>query len=397
MPRADRRSGDARTADAATELIARVRALTPLLAEQAAESERLRRPTDAAIEALKDSGVFELMVPRKLGGLELDLDTFLEVGLALAEGDASLAWVSTFYIEHNWMLCQFPESFQAELFGDRSFVLAPAAIAPNGVAEPVDGGFRLKGRWQWGTGAMHADWVIVGARVASEDETPDFRFLALPREQVRIEDVWFVDGMAGTGSNDILIDGVVVPENRSVSILGMSEGNAPGATLHEGPLYRTPMLPILCMAASMPAVGRARAEVAAFRKRMEQRVLMSTGAKQSDKPSAQIRLGRAEIEIRQVESLLREVVAEVRELRDQATVLDRTRWSAAFAHAVDQSKRVLHSIAEASGASAHFQHHPLQRSVRDVNTLACHVVFDLDGRLEMYGRALLGLTPGGFI
>ncbi len=397
MSRADTREEDAGAPGVAVELIARVRALTPLLAEQAAASERLRRPTDAAIEALKDSGVFELMVPRKLGGLELDLDTFLEVGLALAEGDASLAWVSTFYIEHNWMFCQFPESFQNELFGDRSFVLAPAAIAPNGVAEPVDGGFRLNGRWQWGTGAMHAEWVIVGARVESDAEIPDFRFLALPREQVRIEDVWFVDGMAGTGSNDILIDGAIVPEECSVSILGLSEGAAHGATLHGGPLYRTPMLPILCMAASMPAVGRARAEVAAFRERMEKRILMSTGAKQSDKPSAQIRLARAEIEMRQVEALLREVVAEVQILRDQATVLDRTRWSASFAHMVDQSKRVLLSIAEASGASAHFQQHPLQRAVRDVNTLACHVVFDLDGRLEMYGRAMLGLAPGGFV
>jgi hypothetical protein len=114
-----------------------------VLAAEAAESERLRRPTDSAIEALRDSDVLRLMVPRRHGGHELDLDTYLEVGLALGAGDASLAWIATFYIEHNWMLCQFPETFQDELFGDRGYVLAPAALAPKGVAARVEGGFRL--------------------------------------------------------------------------------------------------------------------------------------------------------------------------------------------------------------------------------------------------------------
>jgi len=108
------------------ELVTRAVELAPLLAEHAAEAEQLRRPVDAVIDALRESGVFRLMVPRKYGGLEFDLDTFLEVGLALAEGDASMSWVTTFYIEHNWMLCQFPDSFQEELFSQRAYVLARA-------------------------------------------------------------------------------------------------------------------------------------------------------------------------------------------------------------------------------------------------------------------------------
>jgi len=111
-------------------LIQRAQSLAPLLAEHAAEAERLRKPHDAVIAALEESGIFKLMVPRSLGGFELDLDTFLEVGLALSEGDASMAWVSTFYIEHCWMFCHFPPAFQKEVFGDRGYALAPAAIAP---------------------------------------------------------------------------------------------------------------------------------------------------------------------------------------------------------------------------------------------------------------------------
>ena len=101
--------------------------------------------------------------------------------------------------------------------------------------------------------------------------------------------------------------------------------------------------------------------------------------------------------MRQAELLLRDCVAEIQDLRDRATVADRARWAASMAMAVDQSKRVVQSLAEASGASAHFRSHPLQRAVRDLNTLACHVVFDLDGRLEIHGRTLLGMEPRGMV
>ena len=381
----------------ARQLIERARTLSALLARHGEEAERLRQPHDDVIRALREAGIFELMVPRCFGGLELDLDTFLEVGLALAEGDASMAWVTTFYIEHNWMICQFPETFQREIFSDRTHVLAPASVSPAGQARPEGDGFVLSGRWKWGTGVVHADWVMVSAMVTGPDDAPAVpRLFALPRDAVTVEDTWYVDGMAGTGSHDIVIEEARVPSERSADFLAMVNGRATGARIHEGPLYRTPMIPILALAASMPAVGQARAAVRAFRDRLADRILFGTpGIRQADKPAAQIRLARAEIEARQAELLMRDVVAEVMALRERATVADRIRWTASLACAVDASKRILQSIGEASGASAHFLSHPLQRSLRDVNVMACHVVFDLDQRLEMHGRAMLGLEAAG--
>jgi alkylation response protein AidB-like acyl-CoA dehydrogenase len=383
--------------DNATLLIERARALAPLLAEHAEAAERLRRPHDAVMAALEEAEIFKLMVPRKFGGFELDLDTFLEVGLLLGEGDASMAWVATFYIEHCWMLCHFPQTFQERVFRERGYVRAPAAIAPTGAATPVEGGYHLNGRWQWGSGTMHADWVLVGGRVTHPDDRLDVRFFAMPVADVTIEDTWFVDGMLGTGSNDIVVEDLIVPEEQTTSLLELTEGKGLGAKLYEGPLYRTPMIPILALAAAMPAVGQARAAVQRFREHMSERILYLTTTRQSDKPAAQMRLARAELEVHQAELLLRSVVQEVMELRDRATRADRARWVASYAFVVDQSKRVLQSIAEASGAHAHFQNHPLQRAVRDVNTMACHVVFDLDSRLENYGKTMLGMEPEGLI
>jgi alkylation response protein AidB-like acyl-CoA dehydrogenase len=385
---------------AGAELLERIRSLVPELAGQAAEAERLRRPTDASIRSLEEAGLFRMMVPRCYGGDELDLDTFLEVGLTLAESDISLAWVSLFCVEHNWMLCQFPEAFQRELYHGRSHVLAPGVIAPTGVAALEEGGFRLKGRWQWGTGVMHASWVIVGVMEALEPgATPssaNLRFLALPIEDVKVDDTWYVDGMIGTGSNDIVIDGAFVPTERAVAIGDMVNGHAHGSTLHAGPLYRTPMIPILLLAASMPIVGHARAIVKGFQERLQNHVRPGpVPRKQGEKPAAQMRLAKAAVEARQAENSLREVAAEVCELRNEASLVQRSRWSATVASAVHQARAVIQDVSEASGASAHFQSHALQRALRDANVASCHVIFDLDAQREAYGKLLLGMDAPG--
>jgi alkylation response protein AidB-like acyl-CoA dehydrogenase len=363
-------------------LLERIQALVPELAGQAAESERLRRPTDASIRSLTEAGLFRMMVPRCYGGDELDLDTFLEVGLALAEADISLSWVSLFCVEHNWMFCQFPESFQRELYRGRTHVLAPGVVAPTGVAAAEQGGYRVKGRWQWGTGVMHASWVIVGTieplEAGATPSPANLRFLALPIEDVKVDDTWYVDGMIGTGSNDIVIDGAFVPSDRAVSIPDMLNGRAHGASLHAGPLYRTPMIPILLLAASMPIVGHARAIVNGFRERLESHVRPGpVPRKPGETPAAQMRLAKAAVEARQAENALREVVAEVCELRNAASPLQRSRWRTTIASAVHQARGVIQDVSVARGASGHFQSIALQRALRDSNVASCHLAFVL--------------------
>ena len=242
---------------------------------------------------------------------------------------------------------------------------------------------------------MHGEWVLVGALVEGETGEGALRFCALPIEDVEVDDVWHVAGMSGTGSNDIVDRNVFVPAERTVRIPAMGEGRAPGARGHEGLLYRTPMMPILMTAASTPIVGRARAVVEAFRARLSERTRLFSSTTQAESPAMQQRLASATIEIGQIESLLRELVADVMERRDAASVEDRARWSSSFAHSVHRARAIIAEIALASGGSAHFRSEPLQRAQRDVNVAACHVAFDYDGQRELYGRALLGLPPLG--
>ena len=381
-------------------LLGRVEAILPLLREEAPLSEAARAPTDRALDALRGTGVFELMVPRVYGGLELDLDAFLAVGLKLAEADVSLAWITTFYIEHNWILCQFPESFQKQLYSDRSHVLAPATIAPTGRAVPEGEGWRLSGRWRFGTGVVHGEWVLVGGLAEggeSAESGGGLRFFCLPREDVRVDDTWHVDGMRGTGSHDIVVEDRWVPNERTLDLVGVLTGHGPGAEIHAGPLYHTPMIPILVMAASMPIVGQAREVAREYAQRLSGLQRMGAANAQSEKPAAQMRLARIEIEMRQIELLMQDVVQGLMARRNEGGAEDRALVSTSLCHAAHQARDVIAEVSRASGASAHYEPHPLQRALRDVNTATCHVVFDRDAQLENLGRLRLGLEPSSFM
>lgn len=154
------------------------------------------------------------------------------------------------------------------------------------------------------------------------------------------------------------------------------------------------MIPILMLAASMPIVGTARRVAESFRDRLQQHVRLNALEGLAKKPANQMRLAQATIEAQQAELLLRDVAAQVAELRNDATPEDRARWSSSITHAVHQARGVVQDVAQSSGASAHFLHQPLQRALRDVTVASCHIAFDLDAQRELYGKLLLGQDVG---
>jgi 3-hydroxy-9,10-secoandrosta-1,3,5(10)-triene-9,17-dione monooxygenase len=376
------------------ELVERTRALVPLIAQNAERAEQDRKPVDEVISALEEAGVFKAYVPKRFGGLEIDADTFIDIGLAVSEACTSTGWVTTFYMEHNWMLAQFPPETQTKVFGAQPYVLAPASISPTGQAQRSDDGFVLSGRWAWGTGAMHADWILLNGIV--EGDVPDVRLFLVRRDQIRVEDTWDCAGMAGTGSNDMIAEGVFVPVAFSESLLDMSVGRGSGSAWHDSPCYRQPMLPLLGIAAAIPALGAARRSVELFKERLGTRTLYGTSSKQAERASAQMRLAHATVRVASAETLLRHVgesLAVWGASDDVCPPEERARLRLQTAQIVEMCRDIVRNIMEASGASAHLRPHPMQRIHRDIHTLSCHTVFDLDIGAENYGRLLLGFDP----
>lgn len=373
----------------------RIRALTPLIAEHAAQAEADRRPVDEVIEALERSGVFKSFVPRRFGGYEIDNASFIDIGIAIGEACTSTGWVTTFCMEHNWMLAQFPPETQQAIFAELPYIIAPASITPSGAAEKVDGGFVVNGRWGWGTGVMHANWVLLNGMVAG-DGPPEPRLFLAPIEDIRVEDTWFAAGMEGTGSNDMVAEDLFIPEARSESLLRMMMGRGSGTALNDSPRFRHPMLPLLCVAAASPAIGAAQAALALFRDRLGGRRLYATRTPQAERQTAQVLLGNATVRVQAAETLVRAVGSALDgwgQGDEFCPPEERARLRLQVAHAVQICRDVVQDLMQASGAGAHMRSHPMQRIVRDLNTLSCHTVFDLDVGGENYGRLLLGMDP----
>jgi alkylation response protein AidB-like acyl-CoA dehydrogenase len=358
----------------------------PLVVERAAEAELQRKPDDDVIAALKSSGVFRSFVPRRFGGYEIDLDLFVDVGIAVSEACASTGWITTFYMEHNWLLGFFAPELQEEVFSRQPFVLAPGSVNPkDGLATPKGDGYELAGHWRFGTGIVHADWVLLSGRIATEPAGPPRMFLVRP-DAVEVRDTWHVDGMVATGSRDIVSNGVHVPPTH-VSLRAMDAGSADA-----GYLGRLPVGPMLSLTAAIPSVGAARRAVELFRRLLAKRIPFGTSRPQGERAAGRIRLANAFAQVRAAEAALRaaarDATAHARGGRPLSLV-DQLQMRLDLAHVVHACRGAVRAVMDGSGASVHYLDQELQRIHRDVQMMSAHTVFDLDLVAETAGRALL--------
>ena len=382
------------------ELAARIRALQPLIAEHAGEAEAQRRPADVVWQALRDAGFFYQFVPKAYHGIETNFDGFIDAGMAIAEVDASTAWAATFCAEHNWMFASFPRETQDELWGgDFPYIVAPMVSFPPAQAEPVEGGYRVNAHWRWGTGVMHADWVIGNAMIATEGAPPSMLLVMMPAKDVEVLDTWHCMGMASTGSNDIVVKDVFVPER--FTKMGMSRGSPVRAeAVHSIPIYGAPVIPFLAMSAAIPAIGAIRGMVNIFRDRMASFIRPGSEGAASEKAPAQIRLAKADMMARSAEILVRDAGRRMNttaQLPEADQVKERIALRLQLAQAVILCRDGATLLVEGAGTSIMLNDHPFLRALRDILVVSTHVVFDIDSANELHGRALLNLPPNSFM
>ena len=375
------------------ELINRISALVPMLEAHAAEAEQQRKPVDSVMQAIEDTGAYRWFVPSRYNGYEFSLEGFMQVGMTLGAADISTAWVVTFCMEHNWLVGLYNREGQEAIFGSHPYIIAPGALAPKGIARPVDGGYMLNGHWEWGTGVMHANWIMVGA-LTEGTETPELCMYMLPRADVEVLDTWQMSGMVATGSNDIVVKDKFVPACLRQNLMDMRAGNSPGAEFLKTPTYRMPMLPVLGLTAASPAVGCARRTLERFRERLLERTVYGTQDKQSERALGQSRLANLTARMTTLENSLLQTARDVAAWGESGEIcpdIERAALRVRIGHIVRESRDIVRNVVEASGAHAHNLANPMQRAMRDLETLSGHTVFDLDISTESYGRLLLGL------
>ncbi|MYC31500.1 MAG: hypothetical protein F4X65_15660 [Chloroflexi bacterium] len=374
------------------ELVRRAASLVPVLRERAAETEKRRQALPETIEDLKAAELIVASQPERFGGLGLDFDVVFEIAAELGRGCGSSAWCYGIWASHNWLMALFPESAQEEYWADDPNTLSSTSFNPaRGKVTATSGGYKLSGQWDFSSGCDPAHWVLL---IANGPETP--MMMLLPRRDYRIKDTWFVSGLKGTGSKDILVDDVFVPEYRTVPMPQLREGNAPGRTVHGTANQRIPQQCILPFTLASPIVGMARGVIDCFEERIRTGTSARDGNPLSEVTSYQLRLAESSAEVWAAMSIMQRDCREIMERahRDRLpSIDDRARYRRDHAYVARLSLRAIDRLFEASGGHGLYDSNPMQRFHRDAHAASHHVGLSWDLLAEQYGRVRAGLEP----
>jgi 3-hydroxy-9,10-secoandrosta-1,3,5(10)-triene-9,17-dione monooxygenase len=369
------------------------RSLAPKLTERVPQAEAERRLPAENVRALIDSGLIALEVPRRFGGAELNLDALIEVTEALGEGCGATGWVYALWAAHMWLIGQYPEHIQAEVFGDRHSLVS-SVVNTVGMPEAVDGGFRWTGRGFFSSGVDHCNWLTAAIDLKPNEPPGDRRWFLIKRSDFEIIDDWETVGLRGTGSKTIVIKDVFVPDERVVKAKELSEGRGIGAELHGSPLYCAAMDFTFSLPVAAPELGIARAALKTAGERISKRIHSGTARQSAEQAATITRLAKATADVDAARALLLQTARRFCYMpAAEATALDRAECRRNVSYSTQLCRAAVNSLFEASGGSSVYNTAELQRLWRDSNVAAAHhgLMWDIHGL--NYGRQVAGLPP----
>jgi len=295
---------------------------------------------------------------------------------------------------HHWMLALWPRQCQDEIWGtDPDVLIASSLVFPAGKATLVAGGFRVSGRWPFSSGVDGSLWNMVGGIV--QGDTPEYRLFCVPSADYRVIDNWHVMGLRGTGSKDVEAAEVFVPEHRSVAVDATKGGAThPGAAANPGVIYRVPFIAGLSHMLTGIPLGIAQGAYDSFVEGLRGRASRYSGKNLADLTAMQMRVAEAGASLDAARALLRRDCLEAQEIAGRGDVPDlltKAAWRRNGAFAAQLAQRAMDVVFKASGGTALFDTHPLQRSFRDLNAANAHISMIWDAQAATYGRVALGL------
>ena len=261
------------------------------------------------------------------------------------------------------------------------------------MAKPVDGGFRVSGRVAWGTGIMHADWVVCSAM--PEGGTPlDIFSIAVPVSEVKVHDVWNMAAMSGTGTNDYELADVFVPSYMTLPAGQFLNGVSEGSQIHGNPMYNQPLLSVIYGEILGLQVGGLEGLYNFYTNMVKEKVIAFSGHKVVDKPIAHMNLGTAYANMRTATDLLavffKDLLAgQGAPLTLEERISNKMRAAYLIRHCRDSARDIFAHC----GAGSLAVDSPAQRQFKDLTMLSMHAFMDWDGCRETMGRQMLGLEP----
>jgi len=375
----------------AEELVDIAKSFAPQIEAARDESERERSMPAALARAMAESGLFRIWVPRELGGFEADLAMNLRVIEEVSKADGAAGWNVMIGTTAGMFIGYVPPETGRAIYADPNAIIA-GAVNPKGQAVPEDGGYRLKGRWPLASGCMNATWIGGGSFVIENgaprvvNGIPDLTMCLFPREDVTIHDTWDSAGLRGTGSHDIEVKDIFVPQERTYSLLSAKP-------YYDGPLYRGNFINVFSPPVAAVALGIARAALDEFVALASGKMPVFTATILRDKPTVQSQFGRAEALVRSARALLFEVndslwqsMCADEPITDEQQVMTRT----ACAFTAKSCAEAVTMVYTMGGATSVYETSKLARCFRDAHVVTQHIAVQ-EQLYERTGKYFLGL------
>jgi 3-hydroxy-9,10-secoandrosta-1,3,5(10)-triene-9,17-dione monooxygenase len=371
-----------------TDLWQKAEALLPKLKERAPKCEALRRLPDDTLRDFHDAQLFRIHQPKRVGGAELEFAAVVTYGALFARACASTAWNWVNFAAHHMMLGMFPPQAQDEIWGASvDALIASSFVFPAGKARKVQDGYVLSGRWPFSSGVDPSEWnMLAGLARLDDNLPPEQRIFLVPRSQYKVIDTWFAGGLRGTGSQDVEVAEVFVPEHMTLAVADTKGGPTPGSVVNPGILFQLPVFALFPYMLSGVALGIAEGLIEGYKPASGK----MTGARVAEIQSTQIRLAEATAYAR-ISRLVqlsncREAEAKLPDMKTKA------RYRLEGAYAVDWAVRAVDVMFGLYGAGGLYESGPVARAFRDAHAVKQHFSFNTDIAGTTYGRVALGLA-----
>ena len=338
------------------------------------------------IERFKAVGVYRALVAKRFGGDEKSPAEFCELVETIARADGSAGWVASFGIGGVY-LAALPVETLTKLYAKGPDVVFAGGIFPPQPAELVEGGYRVNGRWSWGSGSMGAEVIGAGILPKNGDNSGLPRMAVMPRSQVNIEPNWDVMGLLGTGSHDIVVKDVIVPPEWTF-VRG-------GASSLDTPLYRYPTLSFAAQVLTVVGLGIARAAIDEVLGMAAGRASVTGAPNLGERVYVQLEIAKIEAELRAARAWFYQAIDDVWQVllagdKPSDHLVSMLRLSTT--HASRVSADVTRRAQMVSGGTGVYESCPLAAQVRDVQMITQHA-FMGDITYQNAGAMLFGLKP----
>jgi alkylation response protein AidB-like acyl-CoA dehydrogenase len=379
-------------AGTAAPLVEVARSLRPLILEHADAAERESRYAQPVIDAMREAGIYRALVPTALGGLETTPAELLAMLEELARADASAAWLAMIGSTSGLASAFIDPAIARELFTPGR--IAAGVVAPRGTGRRVEGGLVLTGRWPFASGCQHSSLIGLSCMIEGDGTPPSVYHALVPMGDVEVLDTWDVSGLRATGSHDVVLHDVFVPEGHGFSFLPEQQPH------QEGALYRFPLRGLLSAVVAAVALGTARGALEDLRALATVKTPTGRQRALAEMATTQVDYARAEGRLHSGRAFLFEMVEELwqaRERGERPSEEQRTLMRLASTAAVDGAVAAVDAAYTLAGATSLYATSPLQRRFRDIHAITQHIMVTTVS-YEAAGRALLGLTaPPGFL